>query len=287
MRLRITVTLVFVASLLLAVAGSACLGGDNGDGEASEAMLDMMKRVPEGAAMFMFYDVGEMRGYGEWEDLLKGTELPDSGIEPEMDEVDAMAMAMPAMPGGESMDYLMLMEGSFDSGDLADELDTVGWDNATYSGVDIWVMEAFGGFSMAMALWDDLLAAGTEDMVKDCIDVIEGGEDSLYDNDDFRDVADRLGSGLIAMVTEVEAMGEIGMEDAEILGMSYDRKDSDTAKIKAAVVFADEDAADAAVDDIERLPEEEGWENINIEQSGRIIEASGEIDMDDLVLFGD
>lgn len=274
MRLRIIVTLVFVASLLLAVAGSACLGGDNGDGEASKAMLDMMKRVPDNFTMFMFYDVEGIGANEDWEDMLG--DLDDTGgMEVDMDEVDVMASGMTA-----EFDMIMLMEGSFD--DPTDGLEMAGYTSETYNGVDVWVVGE-GAFSNAMAFWDNLFVMGSEDAVKDCIDVIEDGEDSLYDNDDYGDVADRLGDGLIAMLMEAEGIPD--MEDAEVFGMSYAAKDSNTAKVKGVVAFVDEDAANAAMDDVEGQLEHENWENVDIDQSGRIIEASGEIDLDDVESF--
>jgi hypothetical protein len=278
MRLRIIVTLVFVASLLLAVAGSACLGGDNGDGEASEAMLNMMKRVPDNFTMFMFYDVEGIGANEDWEDMLG--DLDDTGgMDLDMDEVDVMASGMTA-----EFDMIMLLEGSFDSGDPTDGLEMAGYTSETYNGVEVWVVGE-GAFSNAMAFWDNLLVMGSEDAVKDCIDVIEGGEASLYDKDDYGDVADRLGDGLIAMLMDAGDMGPQGMEGAEVLGFSYDAKDSNTAKIRAAVVFEDEDAAEAAMDDVDAQAENENWENVDIDRSGKIIEAEGEIDLDDVELF--
>jgi hypothetical protein len=277
MRLRIIVTFVFVASLLLAVAGSACLGGDNGDGEASKAMLDMLKRVPDNFTMFMFYDVEGIAANEDWEDMLG--DLDDTGgMDLDMDEVDVMASGMT-----EEFDMIMLMEGSFDSGDPTDGLEMAGYTSETYNGVEVWVMGE-GAFSNAMAFWDNLLIMGSEDAVKDCIDVIEEGEDSLYDKDDYGDVADRLGDGLIAMLMDAGDMGP-QMEGAEVLGFSYGAKDSNTASVKAAIVFEDADAAADAMDDVDAQAENESWENVDISRSGKIIEAKGEIDLSDVELF--
>ena len=279
MRLRIIVALVFVASLLLTVAGSACLNGDGGGGGASAALLDMMKRVPDDVAMFMFADVEGVLADDDWADMFE--DEWDIGDAPfDVDEADMEAFATATT---EDYGTIILIEGSFDSSEIADALEDAGFDTDTYNGVDILVMEVYGSATW-IALWDDgLLIMGDEDDVKDCIDVIEDEEGSLYHDDDFKDAADRIGDGLVAMLMGGEGAAA-EYEGGEVLGMSYDAKDSDTAKVKGVLVFEDEDAADDAMDEIEEdLEEEQEWDNFDIDQSGNIIEASGEIDIDDMM----
>ena len=280
MRLKTTMILllVFVASLTLLAAGSACDLGDNGDGgAASEAMLNMMKRVPDDVAMFMFYDVEGIQAEDDWADMFgEEWDMSDAGIDVDTEDIEAFAMAMT-----EDFGTIILIEGNFDADEIGDALEDAGYDDATYNDVDIWVMEEYG-FSEAVALLDGLLIAGTEDSVKDCIDVIEDGDDSLYDNEDFKDASDHIGDGLLAVLVGGEDVaGEY--DGGEVMGMSFDAKDSDTAKVTGVMVFEDADAADDAMDEIEDdLKDEEEWDNFDIDQSGRIIEASGEVDIDDV-----
>jgi len=245
------VFIIIVVLLLVPVIG--CTSGNSADAKS------FMEKIPEGAESLILVDFQALRGDDDLEDLLEEFEdMIMIGID--IDDINYAAI----------YGNTILLNGKFNLDDIRDELDDLGLNDDGYKDVEIWGSDYEYGW---VALMGNLIILGSEDDVKDCIDVIEEGEDSLLDDSDCKDLVDRLPDGImITYGTDEE------YPDEEAWGISIKKKDDDTLKVTAIFKFKNEDAAVDAVDEIEdEMKEEEGPHNIQVDQNGEFVIASAEM----------
>jgi len=235
----------------------------------SDGMVSMMGKIPEGAGNSIFMDFQALRGDDDLEDLL--AEFEDAGVYwldmIDIDDVNTIAIC------GSYADNIIL-NGKFNLDDIREELDDLDCNDDEYKNVEIW-----GSYDEYwFALLGSLIIMGLEDDVKDCIDVIKDGEDSMLDDNDFKEVMDRLPGGIMVKVGT-----DGGYPGEEAWGYSFKKKDDDTLKMTAIFKFKNEDASVDAVDEIEEdiEEEEEGPHNIQVDQDGEFVIASAEMDIAD------
>ena len=261
----LVITIVLLAALAVGTAG--CLGG------GGERAGDMMKNIPKEAMGFTFTDVNMLRSdgdldlmYDEWEPQYKDI-LDNFGID--VGDVDVFTYYYT------NDEAAMLIEGSFDLGDVADEMDNQDYENTTYNNVEMWNKD--GAW---VALLENLVVAGHEDAVNDCVDVAEDGHESLCDNINLREVMDGLTSGFYIVAGDRSEVEEYpGLQAG---GTSVEKKKDDILKRVVVYLFDDEDAAAAAADDIEQdFRDQEDWDNIEVKWKGLLMEASAEVNIND------
>jgi hypothetical protein len=262
------VAILGVLVIAVVIASSGCIGGGN-------SAKDMAKMVPEDASTFGHSDVQTMRDDKDLEAIYeKMTErlyaLDELGLD--IDDINHMAVV-----SGEEGDYeLSILKGNFDLEDVRDELDDADFDEDEYKGIEIWKRASRLGGDFAFAISGDTLIAGNKDSVKDCIKVMKGSEKSVYDdNEDFRDVIDRLPRGISTVVN-------IPYKNALAAGIVWMKEDKDTFKMKGVAKFDDEDEAADEKSDTKREMKEKGeWFDVEAKQSGKFLESTAKIDIED------
>ena len=265
--------LLVLISLILAVVGC---GGDGGGGGDKDAIA-IMKKLPKGTDSFMFVDMKTMRSDDDLEDLFDSFS-EDSGdmgdmFGVKMDDVDFVAFA------GE----MYVMEGSFDLAEVREALEDSGFEKDDYEGVEIW--EAFG---FSLVLVDSgcvIMASGTD--AEDCVDVIKGKADSLYEDEDVSDDMAKLpgdalvvgwGGGSESLLTDE------GYAGLEATAVSMSKKDSDEMQATAVMRFKDAASAKDAMDEVEKDMKEDAdseVSNVKVTQDGMYIKATADMEMDE------
>lgn len=275
---RIISVMGLITLLALLGVGAGCAGdgegnGGNRDNGGVADVMSMMEKVPKDTTEFTFIDVKALRGDDDLAELLQDLEdsLEDllQPLATDLDNINRLASA----------DNIALLDGGFDLDDMRDELDSQGFDEDGYKGVEVWESPR-GGW---VALVENPIIMGYQDGVKNCIDVIEGTEESLWDNRDAEDMMDRLPSGLCAGFYIGDTVAPAGWEyqDLEASGWSFRKMDEDTLVMTWILRFDNEEAGHDAIDEIEADLEEEGFKNFDFEQDEDFVKVTGEINIDD------
>lgn len=210
----------------------------------------MMKRMPDSTSDFYFQNVKEGRVIGAAE-LCKGygrnigmwRENPlDIIITP--DETDYLAWFI--------SDWLVsLIEGNFNLDSIREKLAESDMNNDQYRGVEIWREEDrrdVTGYEsdLVHALVNDrLILIGYEPGVNDCIDVMNGGQASLWENRDFGGIIERLPEGL-TMNCRLDWGREV--EDIVVGGFSLVMNEDGTQDFTFVGKFRSSDAAGKGID---------------------------------------
>lgn len=279
------IILALIALLLsLVPAAAACLGGGGGANDA----IDVMKKVPKDAGEFAYIDIKALRDDEDFSELYEDmedafAEFTESFLGIDFDDVDSFGVF------GEEF----WLEGNFDLDEVRDNLENPefgfgfgsSFEEGEYKGVEIW--ESPGTW---LALMGDTIIFGNEDGVKAFIRVVEEGDDSLYEDEDFRDLVDRLPGGPVVTVDEGAFYDAYEYDGLQVWGMSLKKKDSDTVTMTMVCKFEDEDSADSALDDIENdveSDEENELRNVRVTRDGRFVEVTAEADIEDMVDIAD
>ena len=88
------------------------------------------------------------------------------------------------------IERLYLIYGNFDLNELRDKRDSLSFNPGEYQGVELWTKT-----DELVALMEDVIITGTEQSVRDCIDVMMGEKHSLWDNQDARNMIEMLPDG--------------------------------------------------------------------------------------------
>jgi len=168
---------------------------------SSSGLADMMKRMPDDATEFFVEDFKAGRaigadelseGYGGFLDMWREN-LLDVGID--LDGTSTLAWYA-------SDTAAFLIEGDFNLDNIRAKLEESGEHSEEYRGVEIWtkgdnIEETGDHGDLVYALINSaLIIVGSEQSIDGCIGVINEGDASIYDNNDFRDIIERLPRGL-------------------------------------------------------------------------------------------
>lgn len=253
--------IVGVFAITVVIASLGCI-------ESGGSVKDIAKMTPEGANSLIYSDLQTMRDDRDLRDIYKNMkkseldELEDElGID--FDDVNYIAEA------GD----ITIIGGKFDLKDLRDELDDMDFDKDEYKGVEFWI----GEYDEAVAISGNKLILGDDKQVKSCIKVIKGDRTSMYDDEDVRDVINKLPSGIFTMVSTYPPY-----ENALVMGYAMIKEDEDTMKIKGVVKFDDDEDAEDAKSDLKReMKEEDKMFDVDVTQSGKFLKFSAKFDIED------
>jgi len=280
MKHKHVISVVAVVILACLVSGTVgCAAGQERGVSREWGVTDMMKKTPENAAHLTFVNVKELRGdndlehlYEGWRDNL-GHTFDDYGIV--ADDVNLTAMGISLEGEGEGY---YLINGDFDLRKVRDKLYSLGFDEDEYRGVELWERNG-----EVMALMEHLVILSTEQGVRDCVEVIMGEKDSLWDNQDIKDVLDRLPDGInVKYISHPQYMAYEGMKAQ---GTSLEKKDEDTLKMTGIFMFEDEDAASDAVAKIKEDTGAEEIERSDVNQDGRFVILTIEVGIGEMFMF--
>ena len=254
--------IVGVVVIAVVIASLGCIGGGG-------SAKDIAKITPEGAGSLTYVDIQTMRDDRDLRDIYKdmkksGTsEIDELGIDIDIDDINYIAEA-----GG-----ITIIGGKFDLKDVRDELDDRDFDKDDYKGVEFWT----GEYNKAVAIKGDKVIMGNDKQVKSCIKVIKGDRTSMYDdNEDIRDVINKLPGGIMTMVGAYASY-----EGALAMGSAFMKEDDDTLKMKMVVKFDDEDDAEDARTDLKREMKKGEAFDVDVKQSGKILEVTAKMDIED------
>ena len=253
--------IVGVFAITVVIASLGCI-------ESGGSVKDIAKMTPEGANSLIYSDLQTMRDDRDLRDIYKdmkksGTSEIDE-LEIDFDDVNYIATTL----GG-----IEIIEGKFDLKDLRDELDDLDFDKDEYKGVEFWI----GEYDEAVAISGNKLILGDDKQVKSCIKVIKGDRTSMYDDEDVRDVINKLPSGIFTMVSTYPPY-----ENALVMGSAMIKEDEDTMKIEGVVKYDDEEDAEDAKSDLKReMKEEDKMFDVDVTQSGKFLEFSAKFDIED------
>ena len=238
---------------------------------------DMMKKLPNYIDFFYFMDVDAMRNdadlekvYIDFEDYF---EVFSDYWGINFNDVDGFARAI--------IGFNIFFEGDFNLNEVREKLEELEYGGDEYRGIEIWEVE-----DVFIALVSNkLIIIGIEDAVKDCIKVIKDGDASLYDDEDFRDIIERLPSGIIVQFAEgIFPLSGVGYEGLEVAGMSAMKKDKNSMICTGICKFENRDAASNAMEEIEFSLENDptaDWRKIEVTQDSEFVVCTCEIYIED------
>ncbi|MBE9594140.1 MAG: hypothetical protein IMF19_11770 [Proteobacteria bacterium] len=164
--------------------------------------------------------------------------------------------------------------GEFDLEDVRDKLNDADFDKDEYKGVEFWL----GEHDKAVAISGDKVIMGYKDSVRECIKVMKGSEQSIYDEDvNFRDVIDRLPGGIITSISSSDS-GDI--RDIRAGGFVLMKEDKDTLKTKGVIKIPDEVYTEAVKSNLKRSLKE-SLDDIEVVLKGEFLEYTGKMDIAD------
>jgi hypothetical protein len=279
--------MALILALLLAAAfivPTSC-GGDSG------ALVGVMKQIPVGAEDVVYWNVKEMEAN---EDLHGMLDRWKADNEAWLDQFSVRTGDVEHFLGfstgpadgsagnqsagnATAADSSAVVKGTFDFGEIRRQLDNKEFDEGDFKGLEVW--ESPDGVYWVV-LTQDIVAVGPKEDIIETVRVIEGGNPSLYDDQDARDVVDRLPAGALM---HFRRAGESPLAGELAYGDSFKRKDQETLEAHIVVKFLEPEDAAAVLEIVEEEADLE-YDKISAKQDGRYLRIDGEIDIEELTL---
>lgn len=173
--IRFLIVVLVLASLVSAVgcsSGTNNTSSDNSGASSDSSMVRMMKMLPSDSGEFYFADVKAQFTDG------------NSAL---------LASVAKGINYIMTSNHITLVEYTkdFDLVQLADDIAQNSTSSYNYKGITVWVQKYYNTI-----LISDIEIRGDDNYsIQRCIEVIKSEKPSLYDNKDFKDIADRLTGG--------------------------------------------------------------------------------------------
>lgn len=265
-----------VLFLLFSMAGA--LTGCSGEGGGlSGRALALVKKVPGDTTEFTLLDLKALRAGDGLEGLYESAAAQLA--------VSQYAVILPAsvdlmvLAGG-----LTIMEGRFDLPSLEQQLKDGGYEERDYQGTPLWV-----GSSSSVALVSSscLVAGGDSGELAACVDVVNGGGGSVYDNPDVKGLVDRLPGGFALMVfAGGEAFGQV-YYDVRAIGYCLAGEGRGQARMAVVFAFGEEPSARESQGNVaEMLTYGDGGgrlQDVSVARDGRFVKATARMSLEDAV----
>jgi len=190
---------------------------------------------------FWFIDIRATRGdkglaalYSHW---YRSYGIPMDSLGIDFSVVDYLAIISETNGG-----RVELISGQFDLNEVRNKLRTLAVASVNCSGMELWVNREN---TWMMALLNGFIIFGDAAGVKRCTGTIQGPEISLYGDTNFKDVAQKLASGLM-MRLETGTYDRKQYAGLLVAGWSAEKKDADTLAFTNILKFANVSAASDA-----------------------------------------
>jgi hypothetical protein len=230
---------VLLTSLLLVGCGSP----------RNSTVINIMKRMPDDTTEFSFQDFNKGRAMGAGdlnEAYNRYMDVTEEGLlewHLDADEADYLAWCMMDAP-------VFFIGGDFTLDSIREKLEKSGMYREEYRGVEIWTggdsTEAgYQGDFVHALINNKLVVIGYEGGVEICIEVINEGAPSVYENADFRDIVERLPEGL---TMSCSLHWNMEVEDIIIGGFSLEMNDDGTQDFTFVGKFQNSKAAGNGID---------------------------------------
>ena len=266
--LKVAFVVVIVFSVIV-LALSSCGGGVSGP------LKEMMKQTPDEVISFTYSNTKEMQDNTDLHSLLDKwkaeteTQLAFFGID--RDKVEHY-MEFVTGTGNDSI----VIKGVFDIDNLRHQLESQDFDNKDFKLIELWESPD-GQYSLAIP--KDTLIGGPKEIVKESIRVINGGA-SLYDDQDARDIVDRLPVGVVVHYQEYAE--EAPYDGLIAYGESLKKQSSEMMQVKMIYKFLEPEEATAAKEDVAEAVDEY-YSKVYAEQDGRYLVLKAEVEIEDLL----
>ena len=244
-------------------------------------MAQRLAKDPNFQISFNFTNAQQLRADDDLKDLYERfadglQELPEIlGI-----SIDGMSCFVVVLGVG------ALLEGDFDLNSVRDTLANSAFNDDTYGGTEVWEGMSLG-YECWVALWQHvILITSDEDSLKACIDVVESGHTSLYEDKDFQDVMNRLPNGIYIDCAEHDRFFLTTYDGLEFSGKSLFKEDNNTMNMTAICRFDTETAAREAMDEIPGDMadyERATWTEIHVTNDSEFLKVTAELSIEDML----
>ena len=279
-----------MASILALLLAAALLIPTSCGGE-SGTIVGVMKQIPAGANDIVYWNVKEME---KDEDLHGMLDRWKADNEAWLDQFAVRTgdvehfLGFSTGPAGgpagnvstgnvSAGDASAVVKGTFDLEQMRTQLGSREYNDGDFKGLEVW--ESPDGVYWVV-LTKDMVGGGPKEDIIESIRVMEGGDPSLYDDQDARDVVDRLPGGVLMHFRKA---GESPLAGELAYGDSFKRKDQETLEAHIVLKFLEPEDA-AAVLEIVEEEADLAYDKISAKQDGRYLRIDGEIDIEDLTL---
>lgn len=269
---------IIIAGLLLA---AGCTGTGAGEGSSGsggvrfEDLTSLTKLAPAGATMV----------YADMKSLMEDTDLSELYADMEDELADASELGI--APSSVKHFGMIMVDNEPIAGVIGGDLDLDAIyaklaeedsESEDYLGFEFWL----GGDDLTLAILDDTLLMGPEDGVKACLDAIDSGATAYASNQHIRDVLDRMSDGIMTMIMP----GEQFYPGSLYVGVTVEKISTTSMKMRGLMKFGSEsDAADAEAEIKAGLEISDEIE-MSVSRSGRFVEFSTEVAIDEGSFFG-
>jgi hypothetical protein len=238
----------------------------------NSGIMNMTKIAPEDTGLVSYIDIKEVRLDNDLEELAEKYEKDfkyylDYGVTPQ--EVDYYGHVLTIHgPGG-----FVVVGGDLNHEKVRESLLHEGFQQNEHTGIEYWYNNEGG---RANVIHNDMLIGGGEDNVKDCIQVLAGDAESLYDKNQYiRDIIARLPSGLMYVISA--NLNKPAWPGAVAFGASYAKINKYLTKVQGSITFENEDYAKDFENKLKSILEKDtDVSNPAVYQSGQFLEFSVE-----------
>jgi hypothetical protein len=244
----VPVVVLVVLSLIVAAGCSS----DGGGGGTTASAVGTMKQLPKGGDGFAFADLEGMQTNEQLKDLYDsyGDRLNEG-----YDTEEELGASLDEVTGVATNGEVVLIKGTFQLDDIRANLEDQDYDKGEYKDVETWESTDEGGETAVAFIDKSLIIIGqTMGDLEDCIDAIKGGGTSLYEDENLKDMMDRLPHGIVVGCAEVPSdfanYGYSYLENVDTAGFSIAVKDAKNLLLTVVLKFDDNSDADDAKDEI-------------------------------------
>lgn len=244
---------ILVVTLLAVLLIATTLAGCSTDNSRQETAMEMMKIVPGTWNVYIYLDMKELRDTGDvYERILGGT----NSIGIPRDQIERIAM------GGSDFPPVFLTQGSFEINGIRNRLDDR-FESDEYNGIRIWKNRED---SLWITIINGIVIGGVDyEGVIECINVVTGESDSLWDNKTIKEIFYKLPIGVgIRFFKEKSSL--IHPPGLEVFGEAATRIDDNSLHVTVIFNFDTHTSADNAINKIwEDLQTVEYWYDLKVD----------------------
>ncbi len=273
-----------VLILLLCALSGTFWGCDSGDGtpeviDEESITVEMMKMIPGNLRNFVFVDVHEMRSDPELVIYLDEGEGPKAYLDAYVELLDVNQMAVVSHAEGLwIIPPIQIITGDFDLDSFRNLLGSEEYVENESEGIEIWDV-ALGDYAETVALMDNTIMIGYEDVIRDSIQVARGTKLSLYDDTNFREVLGKLPPGISVACNEGVFLGQYTYNGLLVSGLSAAKNNAGVMELTWVCKFATaEDARDSlGIIEVDVLSQEYfGFTNVTTTQEDQFVRVTAQ-----------
>jgi hypothetical protein len=234
--------------------------------------IDVMKQVPKGGSL-LYVDCKKLREdpdlapiWNQWKsnsfmtESLKDLPIPESDVP--LNRLNYWAL-------NKYRAFTYVIGGDFDLEKIRDDLQHRGWEKGTYRKVEVWHGE--NGDINEIALFEDKITAGGVEAVETAIRVMKGEEESLHDEDDIIDIANKLSDGFIVTIRLRDELSlatlmlyEVDWPQGDVKGWgsSFEKISKEDMKQQGIIKLTDESKAKDFVSSAQQKMK--GWTGLEV-----------------------